>query len=241
MCKIVSRREIAENQIELELSDEYLAREALPGQFVHINVESEAHMLRRPISICDAYGDITKIVFEIKGAGTALLSKKKVGDTLDLIGPLGQGFTVEKGKKAVIIGGGLGTFPLLYLAKSLDNPKIFLGFRNKSMVCLEDEFSASGETKIATDDGSYGYHGFAIDLAREAARDADIIYACGPKPMLKAVKALGEEVGVKTEISMEERMGCGIGACLVCVCQTKDGLQKVCQKGPVFDASEVVF
>jgi dihydroorotate dehydrogenase electron transfer subunit len=240
-CKIVGKREIAKNQTELLLENEELAKTALPGQFVHINIGSEAHILRRPISICDAYDNITRIVFEIKGEGTKILNEKNVGDTIDLIGPLGQGFTVEKGKKAVIIGGGLGSFPLLYLAKSLDNPKTFLGFRNREMVCMEEDFGKCGEIHIATDDGSYGYNGFAIDLAKKDVDDCDIIYACGPAPMLKAVKNLAAEKGKKCEISMEQRMGCGIGACLVCVCKTSSGYDKVCQKGPVFDASEVEF
>ncbi len=240
-CKIVGKREIAKNQVELLLENEVLAKEALPGQFVHINIGSEAHILRRPISICDAYDNITRIVFEIKGDGTEILSKKCVGETLDLLGPLGTGFTVKKDAKAVVLGGGLGSFPLLYLAKNLNNPKIFLGFRDKEMVCMEEDFSACGETVIATDNGTYGYNGFAINAAKEAMDDCDIIYACGPTPMLKAVKQIAMEKGIKAEISMEQRMGCGIGACLVCVCKTKSGYDKVCQKGPVFDASEVEF
>ena len=240
-CKIVGKREIAKNQVELLLENEVLAKEALPGQFVHINIGSEAHILRRPISICDAYDNITRIVFEIKGDGTEILSKKNVGETIDLLGPLGTGFTVKKDAKAVVLGGGLGSFPLLYLAKNLTNPKIFLGFRDKEMVCMEEDFSACGETVIATDNGTYGYNGFAINAAKEAMDDCDIIYACGPTPMLRAVKAIAEEKGIKAEISMEQRMGCGIGACLVCVCKTKSGYDKVCQKGPVFSASEVEF
>ena len=240
-CEIVSKREIAKNQVELLLKNKKLAEEAVPGQFVHINIGSPEHILRRPISICDAYDDITRIVFEIKGEGTEILSKKNVGETLDLLGPLGTGFTVDKNAKAVVLGGGLGSFPLLYLAKELTNPKVFLGFRDKEMVCMEEDFSACGETVIATDNGTYGYNGFAINAAKEAIEDCDIIYACGPTPMLKAVKAIAEEKGKKAEISMEQRMGCGIGACLVCVCKTKSGYDKVCQKGPVFNASEVEF
>lgn len=240
-CKIVSKREIAKNQVELLLENETLAKQAQPGQFVHINIGSEARILRRPISICDAYDNITRIVFEIKGEGTQILSEKNVGETLDVLGPLGTGFTVKKDAKAVVLGGGLGSFPLLYLAKNLTNPKVFLGFRDKDMVCMEEDFSKCGETVIATDNGTYGYNGFAINAAKEAIDECDIIYACGPIPMLKAVKAIAEEKGIKAEISMEQRMGCGIGACLVCVCKTKSGYDKVCQKGPVFDASEVEF
>ncbi|MBQ7876041.1 MAG: dihydroorotate dehydrogenase electron transfer subunit [Clostridia bacterium] len=240
-CKIVGKREIAKNQVELLLENEVLAKEAQPGQFVHINIGSDKHILRRPISICDAYDNITRIVFEIKGDGTQILSEKNVGETIDLLGPLGTGFTVKKDAKAVVLGGGLGSFPLLYLAKNLTNPKVFLGFRDKEMVCMEEDFSACGETVIATDNGTYGYNGFAINAAAEAMDDCDIIYACGPTPMLKAVKMIAAEKGIKAEISMEQRMGCGIGACLVCVCKTKSGYDKVCQKGPVFDASEVEF
>ncbi len=240
-CKIVGKREIAKNQVELLLENETLAKEAQPGQFVHINIGSDKHILRRPISICDAYDNITRIVFEIKGDGTEILSKKSVGEIIDLLGPLGTGFTVKKDAKAVVLGGGLGSFPLLYLAKNLTNPKVFLGFRDKEMVCMEEDFAACGETVIATDNGTYGYNGFAINAAKEAMEDCDIIYACGPTPMLKAVKMIAQEKGIKAEISMEQRMGCGIGACLVCVCKTKSGYDKVCQKGPVFDASEVEF
>ena len=240
-CKIVGKREIAKNQVELLLENEVLAKEAQPGQFVHINIGSDKHILRRPISICDAYDNITRIVFEIKGDGTQILSEKNVGETIDLLGPLGTGFTVKKDAKAVVLGGGLGSFPLLYLAKNLTNPKVFLGFRDKEMVCMEEDFSACGETVIATDNGTYGYNGFAINAAAEAMDDCDIIYACGPTPMLKAVKMIAAEKGIKAEISMEQRMGCGIGACLVCVCKTKSGYDKVCQKVPLFDASEVEF
>lgn len=240
-CKIVSKREIAKNQIEFLLENEDLAREAKPGQFVHINIESDSHILRRPISICDVQGSVTRIVFEIKGEGTEILSKKNVGDVIDLIGPVGTGFTVKKDAKAVVLGGGLGSFPLLFLAKNLTEPKIFLGFRDKEMVCMEEDFSACGQTVVATDNGSYGYNGFAIDAAKDAIANCDIIYACGPTPMLRAVKKIAEEKGIEAEISMEQRMGCGIGACLVCVCKTKSGYDKVCQKGPVFKASEVEF
>ncbi|MBQ8541135.1 MAG: dihydroorotate dehydrogenase electron transfer subunit [Clostridia bacterium] len=240
-CKIVGKREIAKNQVELLLENEALAKEAQPGQFVHINIGSDKHILRRPISICDAYDNITRIVFEIKGDGTQILSEKNVGETIDLLGPLGTGFTVKKDVKALVLGGGLGSFPLLYLAKNLTNPKVFLGFRDKEMVCMEEDFASCGPTVIATDNGTYGYPGFAINAAKEAMEDCDIIYACGPTPMLRAVKMIAEEKGIKAEISMEQRMGCGIGACLVCVCKTKSGYDKVCQKGPVFDASEVEF
>lgn len=239
-CEIICKREIAPNQIELILKNKRLAEEAKAGQFVHIAIENGKNILRRPISICDAFGENTRIIFEIKGDGTSWLADRKEGEFLTLMGPLGNGFTVQEGK-AFVIGGGIGTFPLYKLCKELDNPEIFLGFRNKDMVVMEQEFAAQGNLHIATDDGSYGYNGFAIALAEEKIQECDVIYACGPKPMLKAVKLMAEKYGKKAQISMEERMGCGIGACLVCVCKTTTGNRQVCKQGPVFDAADVIF
>lgn len=240
-CEIILRREIAPNQIELILKNRRLAQEARPGQFVHIAIENGVNILRRPISICDSFMENTRIIFEIKGEGTRWLAERREGDVLTLMGPLGNGFTVEPGKRAFVIGGGIGTLPLYKLCKTLNRPEIFLGFRNKDMVVMENEFSMAGNLHIATDDGSYGYHGFAITMAEEKIDGCDIIYACGPRPMLKAVKALAEKYGKKAQLSMEERMGCGIGACLVCVCKTTTGNRQVCLQGPVFDADEVIF
>ncbi len=240
-CVISERRTLPSGQVEFILDNPRLAKEAEPGQFVHIAVENGKNLLRRPISICDAADGKTRIIFEIKGEGTKWLAGRSVGDTLTLMGPLGRGFDLDIGGSAFIIGGGIGVFPLYMLAKKLKNPKIFLGFRNKDMVVMEDEFAALGKTLVATDDGSYGEKGFAIDLAEKEISDCDIIYACGPKPMLKAVKAVAERHGVRAQISMEERMGCGIGACLVCVCKTTTGNRQVCLQGPVFDAKEIIF
>lgn len=239
-CEIICRREIAPNQVELILKNARLAKEAKPGQFVHIAIENGKNILRRPISICDAFDENTRIVFEVKGEGTAWLAQKKEGEFLTLMGPLGNGFTIEGGR-AFVIGGGIGTFPLYMLCKKLDNPEIFLGFRNKDMVVMEQEFSAQGNLHIATDDGSYGHGGFAIELAEKQISECDVIYACGPRPMLKAVKLMAQKYGKKAQISMEERMGCGIGACLVCVCKTTTGNRQVCKQGPVFDAEDVIF
>lgn len=240
-CEIICKREIAPNQIELILKNARLAEEAKPGQFVHIAIENGKNILRRPISICDSFMENTRIIFEIKGDGTKWLAEREEGDVLTLMGPLGNGFTLYPGKKAFVIGGGIGTFPLYKLTRLLNKPEIFLGFRNKDMVVMEDEFAMHGNLHIATDDGSYGHHGFAIELAEKEIDKCDVIYACGPKPMLKAVKALAEKYGKKAELSMEERMGCGIGACLVCVCKTTTGNRQVCLQGPVFDSTEVIF
>lgn len=240
ICPILSRREVAPRQTEFVLKSAALASEAKPGQFIHINVESAKHLLRRPISICDVEKDTVRIIFEIKGEGTHLLNQKQAGDTLDVIGPLGRGFDIKEGR-AFVIGGGIGVFPLFMLCRTLDKPEIFLGFRTKAQIALEEEFAALGSLHIATDDGTYGHSGFAIDIMRDFPDKADVIYACGPAPMLKAVAAMAAERSIPAQISMEQRMGCGIGACLCCVCRTKDGYSKVCQSGPVFNADEVIF
>lgn len=240
LATLTEKKEIAQNVFEFYLKDSKLAAEAKPGQFVHVDCEAGANLLRRPISICDVEGDIMRIVFQIKGAGTHSLSEKKPGDVINLLGPLGTGFTPTD-KKAVVIGGGIGVFPLLMLAKRLNNPQLFMGYRNKEAVMLEDEFAKVGTLKIATDDGSYGHHGLVTELAREAIKECDIVYACGPTPMLKSVQAICKQYGKKSELSMEQRMGCGVGACLACVCETVDGYGKVCQHGPVFNGDDLIF
>ena len=249
ICEIVSFDEIADDIFDVTVKSEAIASEAKPGQFLHIDCGDAAdNLLRRPISICDAYEDKVRFIFEKKGSGTDYLSKKKVGDTLDILGPLGNGFSVlPESKKPVIIGGGIGVFPLYMLSTKLDNPTILLGFRNKSRVCMEEEFSKIGKTTVATDDGSYGYDGYAVNILEKMLKngECDIVYSCGPMPMLRAVKNMAESHGVKCQLSLEQRMGCGIGACLVCTCETTSkGTHKhkrVCKNGPVFWSSEVTL
>lgn len=248
-CKIISKKEIAPSIVDITVCAPEIAKEAKAGQFLHIKCGDEISMpLRRPISICDTDGDNVRFIFEIKGRGTTSLNM--LLDEIDIMGPLGTPFVInnEKYCHPVIIGGGIGTYPLLKLAKALDNPFVYLGFRSKAQVTLENDFCAvSSNVTVATDDGSYGYHGFAIDLLKKRIEDGcvDIIYSCGPTPMLKAVKALAEEKQIPCQISLEERMGCGIGACLTCSCETKtEGTWKykrVCKNGPVFWSGEVVL
>jgi len=246
--KVIQNKEIANNifdmLIECEGADSFA-----PGQFVNVLCEGGDALLRRPISICDAYDNILRIIYEVKGKGTALLSEYRIGQTVDMLAPLGNGFTLNKeAENPVIIGGGIGTYPLLMLAKQLNNPQVFLGCRNKSLVTLIEDFEKISTLHISTDDGSYGHCGLITELACEYIQQngTQIIYSCGPKPMLKAVKAIAMQFNIPCQISMEERMGCGIGACLVCACKTaaENGDYKyshVCKDGPVFDASEVIF
>lgn len=251
LATVISNEQIAKNIYDMYLSCPQTAAQTLAGQFLNIKCgDSYNAFLRRPISVCNVQDDIVRIIYEAKGEGTRLLAKYKKGDMVDVLTPLGNGFIIEgAAKNPVIIGGGIGAPPLLMVAKQLESPAVFLGFRNKELAILEQDFINAGATvSIATDDGSYGHHGFVTELAKRYIKDngSDIIYACGPKPMLKAVQRLSKEMGVPCYLSMEERMGCGIGACLVCTCKTKaegDGWKysHVCKDGPVFNGDEVIF
>ncbi|MBQ2696219.1 MAG: dihydroorotate dehydrogenase electron transfer subunit [Clostridia bacterium] len=248
-CKVLSQKEIAPNIIETRIQNKELAEQAKPGQFLHIQCGDPISMpLRRPISICDVQGDILCFIYEVKGRGTKALQSQT--ETLDILGPVGNGFTVapQTYKNPAVIGGGIGVYPMLYLTKQLPTASAYLGFRNKSLVTLEEEFKkAATFLSVSTDDGSYGNNGFALDCLKKdfAEKQFDIIYACGPKGMLRAIQAFAKEVGVPCQISLEERMGCGIGACLTCSCETHEEgagkYQRVCKNGPVFWAEEVVL
>lgn len=227
-----------------------IAAAAAPGQFVHIRVEGFS--LRRPISLCeiDAEAGIIRLVFEIRGDGTRALANLNEGGMIDLLGPLGKGFSLlGPGKKAIVVGGGIGVPPLLEVAKRYGGKaSAVIGFRSASAVILDRDFAGAGaEVLLCTDDGTLGRRGFVTEaLAERLEREeADIVCACGPMPMLKGVVAIAERYGIRCEVSLEERMGCGVGACLVCACRTvKDGRKiysHVCKDGPVFDAKEVLF
>lgn len=245
LCEILRRAEIAENTFDFTVRAPELAAAAAPGQFAHIYVPGKT--LRRPISICDIDKDAgtLRFVFQVRGGGTAELAKFKVGDAFDILAPLGHGFTVESEKKALFVGGGIGVPPLLGAAKHYgENATVAIGFRSRDFVILEDDFKAAGcEVRVATDDGSYGHHGLVLDLIRDLR--PDVIHACGPMVMLRAVAQLAKENNIRCEISLEERMACGIGACLGCAVELngEDGtyMGHVCKDGPVFAAERVVL
>lgn len=228
-----------------------VAKTAKAGQFVHIRCEG--FMLRRPISICsiDPMEDSITIVFEVRGEGTHWLATRKAGDPIDMMAPLGNGFALlPPDKKAILIGGGIGTPPMVGLAEHYGkNAHAIIGFRSKEAVLLEDTLAATGAAlSLCTDDGSAGHKGFVTDILSQCLETdkPDILYACGPTPMLKAVAALAKTHKVRCQLSLEERMGCGVGACLVCVCKIKEANGEiahkcVCKNGPVFEAEEVEF
>lgn len=221
---------------------------ALPGQFVHISC-GPGFMLRRPLSICEASGDILRVCYEVRGRGTAYLSTLKPGDAIDTLPPAGSGFTIRETGRALIVGGGIGVYPLLWCAKLYGTrADAVLGFRAKELVHMDGEFAeCCASVGVITDD-----RGFVTQLAEQALENAvrqgksyTIIHACGPKPMLRRVAELAECFGIDCEVSLEERMACGVGACMGCVCKIRDGdgyvNKRVCADGPVFDAREVVW
>lgn len=246
LCRLIKKQEIADGIFDFYIESKSIADEAQCGQFLHISCGGST-FLRRPISICDAYGDTVRFIFEVKGEGTAELSKYEAGEYIDVLGPLGHGFDIEKDYKApVVIGGGIGVFPLLKLTKKLNNPSVFLGFRDISRVVTEEEFKAvSASCTVGTDNGSYGFKGYIAEAMEKYIEEnpCDVIFSCGPTPMLKAVKQIAERHGIECQLSLEQRMGCGIGACLVCSCETifegTDKYMRVCKNGPVFDSRVV--
>lgn len=248
LCKLISKKKIADGIFDFVIESEKIAKEAQCGQFLHIDC-GEGTFLRRPISICDAQNGKVRFIFEVKGKGTSDLSRYNEGDYINVMGPLGHGFEIKDSiKHPVIIGGGIGVFPLYKLAKTIKNADVFLGFRSKDRVVMEEEFEKTANTVVVgTDDGSYGYKGYVASAMEQYLEnhECDMIYCCGPKPMLKAVKQIAEKRGILCQLSLEQRMGCGIGACLVCVCETNnDGMDKykrVCQSGPVFYSTEVTL
>ena len=215
-----------------------------PDQFVHVKC-GHSRLLRRPISICDWGKNRLRIVFEVRGEGTAWLARRKAGDTLDVLGPLGCGFQVEREARCLLVGGGIGVPPMLGCAQYTGGrATAILGGRSRDKIILEDFFREDcAKVLCATDDGSLGHHGFVDALVRRELsedRGYDGVLACGPKPMLRNVAKVAEEFGIPCQVSMEERMGCGVGACLVCACDMADGSRKhVCKDGPVFDSREV--
>ena len=246
---VISQEEIAADIYSLWIEEAQIAQEAVPGQFVSLYTENGSKLLPRPISICETQKENgrLRLVYRVTGPGTGTeeFSRLRAGDTIELMGPLGNGFPLDIPKKAFLIGGGIGIPPMLELAKRLSCEKqIIAGYRDE--LFLTGELSENGTLYIATEDGSAGTKGTVLDAIREQKLEADIIYACGPTPMLRALKAYAAEHNMECYLSLEEKMACGIGACLACVCQSKDvdahshvHNKRVCKDGPVFEASEV--
>lgn len=246
---VVSQKQIADQIYDLWLETEFV-KHTHAGQFVAVYPHNAGTLLPRPISICevDKTQNRLRLVYRIAGKGTAEFSTYKTGDALEILGVLGNGFPLDKakGKKVFLMGGGIGIPPMLELAKELEADKqIIVGYRNKDLF-LEEDLAKYGNVYIATEDGSVGTKGNVLDAIRANNISADLIMACGPMPMLRAIKQYAEEQGIEAYISLEERMACGVGACLGCVCKTTKvdhhshvKNARICTDGPVFEAKEV--
>ncbi|MCM3709999.1 dihydroorotate dehydrogenase electron transfer subunit [Sporosarcina luteola] len=249
--RVTGQREIAKNIFEMKLTGKLVGEINSPGQFVHIRVsDSFEPLLRRPISIAsiDNKANEMTIIYRAEGRGTQLLSMKKEGDMVDVLGPLGNGFPVGEtppGETAILIGGGIGVPPLYELSKQLTAKGVncihVLGYQTADVSFYEEEFTRLGETYIATVDGTKGRAGFVTDVMETIGDGFTTYYSCGPMPMLNAVQTA--YIGKKGFLSFEQRMGCGIGACFACVCETTEKTDKeyikVCSDGPVFPAGVV--
>ena len=243
ICTIVEAVKLNDHAYSFTLKTEHMHPDG-PDQFVHVKC-GDGLLLRRPISICDWQEGLLRIVFEVRGEGTAWLAQRKAGDELDVMGPLGHGFQMDRDSRCILIGGGIGVPPMLGCAKwTAGKSTAILGFRSADRAMLAEDFKDScKEVFLCSDDGSLGRHGFVDAQLRdilEKDKDFTAIMACGPKPMLKNVAKVAAEFGVPCQVSMEERMACGVGACLGCAIQMADGtIKHVCKDGPVFDAKEV--
>lgn len=247
---VAGQEKLAEGVYSMWIDADPVAAQAKAGQFVSLYSGDGARLLPRPISICETDKEKGRIrlVYRVAGAGTEEFSRYQEGDTVDILGPLGNGFPLEgmAGKKAFLIGGGIGIPPMLQLAKELDcENQAVLGYRDGELF-LKEEFESYASVHVATEDGSAGTKGNVIDAIRENGLKADVIFACGPTPMLRAIKAYALERGIPCYLSLEEKMACGIGACLACVCQSKEvdphsnvHNKRICKDGPVFKAEEV--
>lgn len=256
-AKIISNKRFKDNYWHLEFESRLIAEGALPGQFVNIKVSDGVEpLLRRPLSIHGTAGSRVRLFYEVVGAGTRLLSNRRRGELLDIIGPLGNSFSLPgklqgvKFQPPILVAGGMGGAPLVFLAKKIrsSRPLVLIGARTKSKLLCSREFKALGcQVKIATDDGSSGFKGRVTELLRQLLRQEvsgvrrSVIYACGPRPMLKAVRKIACENNIDSQLSMEEHMACGIGACLGCVVATKSGYKRVCKDGPVFSGRELTW
>lgn len=248
-ARVISQEPLAAGIYSMWIQADEIVKGAGPGQFISLYTKDPSRLLPRPISICevDPLAGRLRIVYRVAGVGTEQFSRYQAGEAVDVMGPLGNGFPLagDERKRAFIIGGGIGIPPMLQLAKELKCEKqIILGYRDQ--LFLHKEFENYGSVFVATEDGRAGTRGNVLDVIREKELEADVIYACGPTPMLRALKAYAIEKDMECWLSLEERMACGIGACLACVCGSKEidshsqvKNKRICKDGPVFAAREV--
>ncbi len=254
-AKVLYNNRVKDNYFHCAIAAPKIASCASPGQFANIKVsDSIEPLLRRPFSIHRVNGKKVEVLYEVVGTGTESLAKKKTGEYLDVIGPLGTGFTFSEttrqrdNETTILVGGGMGVAPLMFLAEKLAGVKkiVLIGAKTKSRILCEREFRDSGcDIKISTDDGSKGFRGKATDALKDLLSTVNCqlstIYACGPRPMLQEFSRISKECNIPAQVSLEEHMACGIGACLGCVVNTIDGFKRVCKEGPVFEANQIIW
>jgi dihydroorotate dehydrogenase electron transfer subunit len=251
-CRVTAHHALCGNFYKLVLQNKSIAAKAKPGQFVNLRIDKGFDLLlRRPLSIHLVKDGHLEIIYKVVGRGTEKLSQVKVQDTINVIGPLGRGYTLTEGK-TILIGGGTGIASLAFLAATLKNkfnqiPTVLIGARTKEeLLCSEVLEKIGCLVKTATDDGSQGFHGLVTELFREMvaifSTHPSMVYSCGPLPMLRELSSLCRHFRIPCEVSLEEHMGCGVGACMGCVVKGAKGeYLRVCKDGPVFNAKEVLL
>ncbi len=260
-AKVIKNIEVIPRYYKIVLSCSNIVKTAKPGQFLGIKVSaSDEPLLRRPFSVHRIRGSNIEIFYEVLGKGTEILAQKKTGEYLDIIGPLGNGFDYPQpsalSPQLILVAGGMGVAPLVFLLEKLRKIKnqkskiknlVLIGAKTKNQILCEKEFrDLNFDVKIATDDGSRGFKGKVTDLLTDLLRTPNSklqaqIYACGPRPMLKEITRISKKYKIPAQISLEEHMACGIGACLGCAVNTKKGYLRVCKEGPVFKANEIIW
>jgi dihydroorotate dehydrogenase electron transfer subunit len=243
-AKVISQTRLADDIFALTL-ETTIAREIKAGQFVMVYLDRGELLLPRPISVCQALNDEIQLVYYIAGKGTACMSRLQAGQTVRLLGALGNGFILpdnQATKKYAVVGGGIGVPPLLMLAQNLRAAQVdvYLGFKSQPILAGGFEPLATN-VRIATDDGSFGSQGTVMDILDKETQ-YDEIFACGPKPMLRALALYAESADIPIQVCMEERMACGLGTCVGCAIKTNcdcSDYQKVCTDGPVFYGKDV--
>lgn len=254
-CKIISKKEIANNVFSIAVERPIELNDIKSGQFFNIQPgENNYPLLRRPISVSMTTKDTIEFIIIENGLGTSMIKNERLlGETLDILGPLGNGYTIEKSyKNVLVVGGGIGIAPQRILTKELkesnpDDLTVIMGFRDEPY-CLETYEKYSNNLIISTESGKVGHKGYVTEPLKNAleGKKYDMVFACGPKAMLESVNKVCEETNTKVQLLMEERMACGIGACLVCTCKIKDETKeyrnaRTCKDGPVFFGEEVIF
>lgn len=249
-AKVLSNLKIKPKYYVIKIKSSYLAKNSFPGQFVNIKIKKRnpEPLLRIPLGIHKIEKSGISLLYKVVGEGTRGMSKIQKGETISVLGPLGKGFYLEEKKEAVIVSGGHGVAPLYALASLAKKQKIktqfFIGAKNEEHIVCEKEIKNKKiKVHIATDDGSRGIKGNVVDAIKQKVKNNKniVIYACGPKPMLKAVSAYAKKQKIKAYISLDEYMACGIGACLGCAIKTVDGYKMICKDGPVFDSEMIIW